>query len=51
MDYLAFDGPGRQDVVQYWWVTAEAVKSQPSAFAAELMNEPIIIRIKLAYNR
>ena len=50
MDYLVFDGPGRQDFVRYWKLMAEAVKDHPSAFAAELMNEPITIRRKQAYN-
>jgi hypothetical protein len=50
MDYLVFDGPGRQDFVRYWRLLAEAVKYHPSAFAAELMNEPITIQRKHAYN-
>ena len=37
------DGPGRKDFVRYWTLMAEAVKDHPSAFAAELMNEPMTI--------
>ena len=50
MDYLVHDGPGRQDFVRFWKLMAEAVKDHPSAFAAELMNEPMTIRRKQAYN-
>merc|ERR1712216_846653 len=44
MDFVVQDGPGRQDFVRYWALMAEAVKDHPSAFAAELMNEPMSIR-------
>ena len=50
MDYMVFDGPGRQDFVRFWKLMAEAVKDHPSAFAAELTNEPITIRRREAYN-
>ena len=50
MDYMVFDGPGRQDFVRFWKLMAEAVVDHPSAFAAELMNEPITIRRKDAFN-
>jgi len=44
MDYILAPGPGRDSFVRFWKLMAEAVKSHPSAFAAELMNEPISIR-------
>lgn len=44
MDYMVADGPGRQDFIRYWRLMAEAVTQHPSAFAAELMNEPMTIR-------
>ena len=44
MDYLVFDGPGRQDFVRFWRLMAEAVQDHPSAFAMEWMNEPMTIR-------
>ena len=37
-------GPGRDDFVRYWSLIAKAVKSHPSAFGAELMNEPMSLR-------
>ena len=50
MDYLIYDGPGRQEFVRFWRLMAEAVKDHPSAFAAELTNEPMTIRRKHYYN-
>eukprot|EP00929_Paragymnodinium_shiwhaense_P108800 TRINITY_DN75136_c0_g1_i1.p1 TRINITY_DN75136_c0_g1~~TRINITY_DN75136_c0_g1_i1.p1 ORF type:complete len:443 (-),score=48.15 TRINITY_DN75136_c0_g1_i1:99-1427(-) len=44
MDYLLMPGKGRDAFVRYWRLMAEAVKGHPSAFAAELMNEPMSIR-------
>eukprot|EP00039_Didymoeca_costata_P033021 m.40313 g.40313 ORF g.40313 m.40313 type:complete len:453 (+) comp9652_c0_seq1:178-1536(+) len=44
MDYLVEEGPGRDAFVRYWRLMAEAVVNHPSAFAAELMNEPMSIR-------
>lgn len=41
MDYVVKEGPGRADFVRYWRLMAEAVKDHPSAFAFELMNEPM----------
>ena len=44
MDYVLQPGQGRGDFVRFWRLVAEAVKGHPSAFAAELMNEPMSIR-------
>ena len=44
MDYIWNPGPGRDAFVRYWVLMAEAVQNHPSAFAAELMNEPMSIR-------
>ena len=44
MDYMLFEGPGRDDFIRYWKLMAEAVMEHPSAFAAELMNEPMSSR-------
>jgi hypothetical protein len=44
MDYMVTDGAGRADFVRYWRLLAEAVVDHPSAFAAELMNEPMTIK-------
>ena len=49
MDYVITDGPGRADFVRYWRLLAEAVAEHPSAFAAELMNEPLTIKRDKAY--
>lgn len=46
MDYMYKGGEGREDFVRYWRLMAEAVKDHPSAFAFELMNEPMTIRRK-----
>merc|ERR1712107_606995 len=46
MDYLLQPGDGRADFVRFWRLIADAVKDHPSAFAAELMNEPMSIRRK-----
>eukprot|EP00041_Stephanoeca_diplocostata_P002352 m.25984 g.25984 ORF g.25984 m.25984 type:complete len:462 (+) comp13231_c0_seq3:83-1468(+) len=50
MDYMINPGPGRDAFVRYWTLMATAVASHPSAFAAELMNEPMTINRKQAYN-
>ena len=36
--------PGRSDFVRFWSLIAREVVNHPSAFAAELMNEPMSIR-------
>jgi hypothetical protein len=46
LDYMYEGGEGRADFVRYWRLMAEAVKQHPSAFAFELMNEPLTIRRK-----
>ena len=46
MDYLVKAGPGRAEFVRFWRLMAEAVVDHPSAFAFELMNEPVTIRRK-----
>jgi len=50
MDYLLQEGPGRDDFVRFWKLLAKEVKDHPSAFGAELMNEPITIRRREAFN-
>eukprot|EP01063_Lacrimia_lanifica_P020472 TRINITY_DN27772_c0_g1_i1.p1 TRINITY_DN27772_c0_g1~~TRINITY_DN27772_c0_g1_i1.p1 ORF type:complete len:443 (+),score=152.80 TRINITY_DN27772_c0_g1_i1:57-1385(+) len=50
MDYLLLPGPGRDAFVRYWRLMAAAVADHPSAFAAELMNEPMSIRRKDMFN-
>lgn len=44
MDYILEKGEGRDNFVRFWRLVAEAVKDHPSAFAAELMNEPMSIK-------
>jgi len=44
MDYMLKPGAGRDAFVRYWRLMAEAVAGHPSAFGAELMNEPMSIR-------
>jgi hypothetical protein len=44
MSYMVAPGPGRADFVRYWKLMAEAAAEHPSAFAAELMNEPMSIK-------
>ena len=44
MDYILANEEGRAYFVRYWKLIAEAVKDHPSAFGAELMNEPFSIR-------
>jgi hypothetical protein len=50
MDYVVNPGPGRDDFVRFWTLMAEAVKGHPSAFAAELMNEPMTIHRKAMFD-
>lgn len=42
MDYV-LDGDGRDDFVRFWRLVAQAAADHPSAFGAELMNEPMTI--------
>lgn len=49
MDAVITEGGGREDFVRYWRLLAEAVAQHPSAFAAELMNEPLTIKRDRAY--
>eukprot|EP00854_Cymbomonas_tetramitiformis_P008534 gene8534-10130_t len=44
MTYLVEEGPGRADFVRFWKLIAQEVVNHPSAFAVELMNEPMTIR-------
>jgi hypothetical protein len=44
LDFMYKAGEGRDNFMRYWRLMAEAVKEHPSAFAFELMNEPITIR-------
>ena len=46
MAYVMSKGQGRDYFVRYWGLMAAAVKNHPSAFAAELMNEPMSIHRK-----
>jgi len=50
MNYAIRPGEGRDLFVRYWRLMAEAVKHHPSAFAAELMNEPMTIRRKWMFD-
>jgi hypothetical protein len=42
-NYMIEEGAGRDDFVRFWRLMAEAVRQHPSAFACELMNEPMSI--------
>ena len=50
MDYIVTNGPGRAAFVRFWSLVAQAVKPHASAFAAELMNEPMSIRRRGLYD-
>lgn len=50
MDYLVAPGDGRAAFVRFWRLMAKAVENHPSAFAAELMNEPVSYRRKEMYD-
>jgi len=43
-------GEGRDYFVRFWTLIANEVKDHPSAFAAELMNEPMTIRRKWMFD-
>lgn len=43
LNFLIDEGVGRDDFVRFWRLMAEAVALHPSAFACELMNEPMTI--------
>merc|ERR1712070_19427 len=43
-------GEGRDYFIRFWRLMAEVVKEHPSAFAAELMNEPMYIRRKWMFD-
>ena len=49
MDFLVEDVDGRADFVRFWSLLAVEVARHPSAFAAELMNEPMTIKRDAAY--
>ena len=49
MDYMVKPGAGRDAFVRYWSLMAQVVAQHPSAFAAELMNEPMSIRRKWSF--
>jgi len=50
MDHLINPGSGRDDFVRFWRLVAEAVVDHPSAFAAELMNEPMSIHRRAMFD-
>ena len=50
MDYVMRNDEGRKDFVRFWRLMAEAVVDHPSAYAAELMNEPMSIWRKELYD-
>jgi hypothetical protein len=50
MNYILEPGEGRDYFVRYWRLIAETVVDHPSAFAAELMNEPMSIRRKWMFD-
>lgn len=50
MNYMINPGAGRDAFVRFWVLMAHEVASHPSAFAAELMNEPMTIRRAEAYD-
>ena len=41
MDYVLAAGPGRTAFARFWGLLAKEAAAHPSAFAAELMNEPV----------
>jgi hypothetical protein len=49
INFLFDQGPGREDFVRFWRLLATEVKQHPSAFGAELMNEPVSIRRRVMY--
>ncbi|GMH68390.1 hypothetical protein TrRE_jg3951 [Triparma retinervis] len=50
MTHMVKEGPGRDDFVRYWKLLADEVKDHPSAFAFELMNEPMTIHRKQMFD-
>ena len=46
MDYVLAAGPGRTAFARFWGLLAKEAAAHPSAFAAELMNEPMTIERK-----
>merc|ERR1711971_1158472 len=50
MDYVLRPGQGRDDFVRFWALLADEVKGHPSAFAAELMNEPMSLERKWMFD-
>ena len=50
MDYMLRPGAGRDSFVRFWALMAEAVRDHPSAFGAELMNEPMSIHRRWMYD-
>ena len=50
MDYILKPGEGRDAFVRFWQLLALEVVDHPSAFAAELMNEPMSIERKHMYD-
>lgn len=50
MDYVMQPGEGRDAFLRYWTLIAEEIKSHPSAFALEYMNEPMSIKRKWMFD-
>jgi len=44
MDAIVMEGPGRDDFIRFWSLMAVEAAGHPSAFACELMNEPMSVR-------
>lgn len=50
MDYMINEGAGRTAFVRFWRLVAEAITEHPSAFALELMNEPMSLNRRDMYD-
>eukprot|EP00939_MAST-03C_sp_MAST-3C-sp1_P003308 g3308.t1 len=50
MNYVLGPGEGRDAFVRYWTLLANEIKSHPSAFAVEPMNEPMSIHRRWSYD-
>ena len=50
MDYVLRPGAGRDAFVKFWTLMANEIKSHPSAFAIEPMNEPMSIHRRWMYD-
>ena len=50
MNYIISPGEGRDSFVRFWSLVAQEVMLHPSAFAAELMNEPMTIKRQDMYD-